>query len=860
MATPKPTTRTGAVRILIERPGRRPQVEIEPITVGIPFPAGELRAPDALRLCGPDGEPVPVQGRALERWADGSVRWALVDFQSTAADPSSCYALTWSARPPVAASSPIEVIERPGEVAVNTGAARFIVRTGGAFPFAHASIDGRDIVDASRSRLTAQDDRGRPLVARLDRVSIEESGALRSVVAASGHFVRGRRSVLDLIVRLHFFAGLTTVRAVVTVRNPRPAAHRGGFWELGDAGSILLEDLSLTVALPPGAAAEACCSPEPSLPFATADGRIELYQDSSGGANWQSRTHVDRDGQVAMRIQGYRLRDDRGERLGTRATPHAAVLSAGASVGIAMSAFWENFPKAIEAGAGEVVVRLWPHQHAGLHEIQGGEQKTHVLHVDVGDGGLRPLSWCRVPAVARAEPEWYAEAAATAYLSPASASADRTYLQLIEAAIEGPHSFAAKRELIDEYGWRHFGDLYADHEAVNHTGPEPLVSHYNNQYDAVGAFATQFMRTGDSRWRALMEDLAHHVVDIDTYHTDGDKAAYNHAMFWHTCHYVEAGRSTHRSYPHAPTVGGGGPSNEHNYSTGLALHYLMTGDPLSRETVIGLARWVVAMDDGARTPFRWLARGDTGLASQTRSETYQGPGRGAGYSIRTLLDGHRLSGDGAFLTKAEQLIRRTIHPSDALDDDGLLDREQRWSYTVFLQALGRYLDYKTELGQCDSMYAYGRACLLHYARWMREREYPYLDRPEQLEYPTETWAAQDARKSEVFDLAARYSSESERASFLGKAETFWRYTVDTLASMPSRTLTRPIVLLLGHGLLREHMVRHPGDRAPGVALEAERLDRRSAFEPQKVRAKRRFKWLAPTAASLAIVWWLARFV
>ena len=33
------------------------------------------------------------------------------------------------------------------------------------------------------------------------------------------------------------------------------------------------------------------------------------------------------------------------------------------------------------------------------------------------------------------------------------------------------------------------------------------------------------------------------------------------------------------------------------------------------------------------------------------------------------------------------------------------------------------------------MYAYARASLLHYARWMADHEVPYLSRPERLEYP-----------------------------------------------------------------------------------------------------------------------------
>ena len=60
----------------------------------------------------------------------------------------------------------------------------------------------------------------------------------------------------------------------------------------------------------------------------------------------------------------------------------------------------------------------------------------------------------------------------------------------------------------------------------------------------------------DPRWRVLMDDLARHVADIDIYHTVEDKAAYNGGLFWHTCHYVDAGTSTHRSYPRANGVCG----------------------------------------------------------------------------------------------------------------------------------------------------------------------------------------------------------------------------------------------------------------------------------------------------------------
>ena len=133
--------------------------------------------------------------------------------------------------------------------------------------------------------------------------------------------------------------------------------------------------------------------------------------------------------------------------------------------------------------------------------------------------------------------------------------------------------------MADEYGWRHFGDIYGDHEAVKHRGATPLMSHYNNQYDPVGGFLYQFWRTGDPRWWTQCLELAAHVADIDIYHTDQDKSGYNQGLFWHTCHYIDADRATHRSYPTGTS--GGGPSSEQNYTTGLMLHHLAFRRPAS---------------------------------------------------------------------------------------------------------------------------------------------------------------------------------------------------------------------------------------------------------------------------------------
>jgi hypothetical protein len=687
-------------------------------------------------------------------------------------------------------------------------------------------------------------------------MGLEEAGPLRACIRLDGDLAgAGVEPLGEYTARLHFFAGSSTVRFVITLRNPRKAEHPGGLWDLGNGGSVYVRDASFVVTLPGGdGPATLRCSPEPGAP-SEAGAVLELYQDSSGGANWKSSNHLNRHHVVPNAFCGYRLRLDGRERLGRRASPAVVVQRGPNTVALAMPYFWQNCPKAIEGSGDGLVLRLFPRQYADVHEIQGGEQKAHTFYVAFGPDDVTegPLTWCCVPTLARATPEWYCSAGVVPYLTPRAEDPHPEYLRLVDAAVEGDDTFEHKREVVDEYGWRHFGDIYGDHEAVFHNGPTPLVSHYNNQYDPIAGFAYQFLRSGDVRWWRLMDELAGHVIDIDIYHTDRDKSAYNHGLFWHTFHYVDADTGTHRSYPRAARVCGGGPGNEQNYTTGLMLHHFLTGDPASREAAIGLARWVIDRDDGRKTIFRWLDRGPTGLASASRTPLYHGPGRGAANSVSALLDGHRLTGDPAFLAKAEELIRRCIHPADDIPARNLLDAENRWFYTMFLQSLGRYLDYKAEGGQIDARYAYARASLLHYARWMAEHEYPYLDKPERLEYPTETWAAQDMRKSEIFKYAALHAEGEERSRFLERSEFFFRYSVTTLSGMKTRTLARPVVLLLSFGFMHAWFARHPDAGAPrGPNLPAD-LGPPEVFVPQKVRAKKRLLLLAGAAVAVAVL-------
>lgn len=810
----------------------------EPVTIGLPWSRGTVKDERLFRLIGPDGAEQVLQTQVLDRWSDGTVRWCLFDFLAT-----------WDGTTRDSGYR-IELGNDPRQNAPN------LERTKPRNLRFAASINSNQ-------------------VAELAVQGLEVAGPVRRRWKLAEQGMESCR----LFGYLDEFAGTKTVRIQLTIQNPQPADHPGGNWDLGNGGSVNLQFFNVYLD-PDDQAWEGVCRLSAEIGAAWMEAKREqrLHQHSSGGVNWNSSNHLDRNRQIPFDQRGYTVSNETGTVTGLRATPIATLENRDQLYGVAVPYFWQNFPMALISVPNSLTLQLVP----SPTELQGGEQKTHTFYLAYGKDTItdEPMVWCRSPIVAHASPEWYAASGALPYLTPRASDPHGKYLGLVDQAIEGPDSFLHKRERIDEYGWRNFGDVYGDHEAVYHKGPAPLISHYNNQYDCVLGFLAQFFRSGDLRWLSQGLECADHTSDIDIYHTDGDKAAYNRGLFWHTYHYADADTGTHRAYPKSITRGpteslttnmtelgetakqlkksyavGGGPSASHNYNAGLMYAYFLTGNPLYRDSALDLANFVFTMEDPSKTPFRFLSSESTGLATESGGGGYQGPGRASANSILALLVGHRLTGQRRYLEKAEQLIRRVVHPKQDLESLDLLNAELRWFYTMTLQALGEYLDVKAELNELDEHYLYARLTLLHYARWMAEKERPILDTPERLQYPTESWAAQDMRKVEVFQFAAKHATGEERARFLERAEWFFQYVQNTLPEFPTKSLCRPVILMMRYGWSRNWWRLNSNATAPepNVRKSADQFGNWTMFVPQKVRAIRRAKRIVIAGAFIASI-------
>ena len=781
----------------------------EPVRIGVPLPKGRWTQDSSFVIAHPDGYIHPCQAQCLKRWSDGSIKWLLVDFQAQVPALSTT---TWTLSQQDKQADwqhQVRIEEGADEWLVDTGAGRFYIDTHVFKPFKHVeSLSAEKVLDSSRCNVKLDGDT--LLKSVVDKLVIEDSGPYHAVICLHGHYIA---SPLLFKCRLHFYAGTMTVKVAMQLHNPQAAVHPQGLWDLGDQGSILLRSLCFCFDLPPALQKTIVCQPEigqAALEFSAGD-PVSIYQESSGGQAWQSPNHRNNTGQVPLTLKGYRLTD--GAKIvqqGERATPHVWVGTNAKGVAVASPLFWQEFPKQIIVSDKCIEVALFPECFPDVFELQGGEQKTHQFYVDFS-AERNSLTWACAPLDVLPAPEAFHASAVFADLPGDNDLVD----QFVSAA-----ELIAKREQIDEYGWRNFGEIYADHEAVGSDGSEPFISHYNGQYDFIGGAYRKAFATTDSQWRIIAAEMAQHLLDIDVYHTDLDREEYNRGLFWHTDHYVNAGLATHRAYSREQKAtyelhtGGGGPGAEHCYASGLVTHYFLTGQPDYKETTLDLAHWEVLSLNGPQTILAATKRFVDNLklwrssSSQQRLFPIYPLTRGTGNAITTCLDAYEVSGNCAWLKQIENILRRTLHPQDDIDLRDLLNAEIGWSYTVLLVAVTKYLDKKSELSQFDESFQHARLSLLHYADWMSENEYPYLDKPDILEYPNETWAAQDLRKSVIFYQAARYTSDKHQQElFVQKARFFYDYAEKELKKYLSSKYTRPVALILQNGWVGERLSR-----------------------------------------------------
>lgn len=775
-----------------------------PFTQGLCLPKGQLIQNDSWQVVGPNQIAWDAQTEVLDRWSDGSVRWLLASFVAAQvpADVVCCHLQPQASATSVSATT----------IRFNQQSAAYELRI-------QSAESTQPTEDTIRVQPELKDHEGNLLEIVSDDIQQEHCGPIRQVFVASAHLQSAPFVTLQL--RFEVWPQIGHIEIQTRIRNSRRAIHKGGLWDLGDPGSFLFTELAIRIDREGSASEQTLWKSSQNGTVRTLSSyeHVAITQLGSGGPAWACTNHTMADGRSSCVERGYRVASPAGPLSGHRSEPVVCVTGPDGSLTAAVPEFWQQFPGQISATGNTISVGLFPEISRQTYELQGGEQKTQSVWISTqtGDAQLRQLDWVYSPPSAIQSAKWIqsskvfqwfpGELSPTIYPNTVIENGDTGRLAgYLYEATTGQHSFDARRQTIDEYGWRNFGDIPADHEQTHYSGSNTIVSHYNNQFDLILGGILNMAASGDAKWRQFFDPMARHVMDIDIYHTDEDRSAFSGGLFWHTDHYVDAHTATHRTYSRINAEGrdfyGGGPACEHNYTTGLLYYYYLTGNPEAKESVLTLANWVIAMDDGSRTIWGLLDSGPTGIASNTVLDDFHGPGRGVGNSINALLDAWLLTLDDRYRTKADELIRRAVHPTQNCDELHLIDAEGHWSYTVCLTALGRYLAVKLEADQQDEMYAYVRDTLVNYGRWMAGHERPSLSEPDKLQYPTEAWAAQDFRKANVLRIAAACCDDPElEAAMRRKADELNDAAWRDLYSFDDRHLTaRCFSIVMTEGL------------------------------------------------------------
>jgi len=408
----------------------------EPVTVGVPFPKGLLKEESSLRLHDSQYGNLPLQTEPLAVWPDGSAKWILLDFQVTV-DANTTKELKLTIQSSISMDkestenkAEISIKHDSNSININTNTASFFINTGVFKPFNRVVVGDNDILNSTESKVILTDESGTEYGPHINNIFIETEGELRTTLKVEGEFRSSNRSSFaNFVSRVSFFANSSIVKIDFTIHNPQAAKHPGGLWDLGDPGSIFFDDLSICATLnsnelsamnnelhnDPSTISYRLNDESSALNYQSSANSYELncasnliiYQDSSGGENWKSLNHVNRNGEVKNSFRGYRVYSDK-EIIsdGLRANPTISIKDNDKQISCAVQNFWQNFPKALEVKGNTMIIRMFPHQYDDVFELQGGEQKTHTIFLSFDQrlSDKTGLEWIQNPLIPKINP------------------------------------------------------------------------------------------------------------------------------------------------------------------------------------------------------------------------------------------------------------------------------------------------------------------------------------------------------------------------------------------------------------------------------------------------------------------------
>ena len=556
----------------------------EPVTVGLPFPAGMVGIRNGSPQLAVDGSR-EYQFRTLKKWPDGSAKWVLVDFQADvkAGRINDIFKMVSGN-----GTTPGKLAEDKRDmILIDTGAMQVEVNKKGFNLFNQVIVAGKEIVVKGASRgIVLQGEDETLYMGAGDHeawVIIEENGPIRAVVRADGAHVGNGSRMLDYTVRMHFYKGKSRVRVFYTLRNGNKNQFEHAY----------LTSLDLITRIPISGKAVAKVSSHKGIlqeDLSNSLGNLIYYQAVSGfpqkydGDSFYYHAPIAadpaREEEKGFLQEGYWIWRDGNELIMGKKNeyPDLAFMDvsnakgAGVTAGIRFAAGW--WPKAIRArNDGTLEVSLWPREKEAGYWIRFGSHTTFEIMFDFHAEANEPVAVMKkfqYPLVAKAHPDWY------------SANSEGIYpLYKFLSSGDEAKFFKDKR-------WEYLvGQRYPKMEIFRY--------HYwgtggpRNQHDFARIDLVNFLReTGDalrgSEYFLGAEARFNYNADWSIYHSDNYDLSATGKGIWQLPSPPENSDKAELAKVFFEF--------EHPHWYGLPLYYYLTGDERIKEAVMDWAEYV----------------------------------------------------------------------------------------------------------------------------------------------------------------------------------------------------------------------------------------------------------------------------
>ncbi|MFI5396860.1 MAG: beta-L-arabinofuranosidase domain-containing protein [Candidatus Binatia bacterium] len=525
-----------------------------PITAGVPFPSGAVRDVSRLVISDDANVSTPLQSRVLSHWPDGSVRWALLDWQVDL-QPQQERRYRVATGDSVAAGQGVQVHDLADRIDVHTGPLQFSVPKDRFAWLQQVRLEGTEIVSGPIASAFNID--GKRVEAQVPTtVRITESGPLRVRIEIRGHYATS----FDYVVRVDAFAGQPFVRIFHTFEQHSPEPY------------IFVRQISAMIPLALRGGAWYRAGQEKAVEFSgklTADG-FTLVQE-----------------------------DNETLRVGTAQRPgHAAgwadVGDDKHGVAVAARFFWQQYPQSFSLRPNGITYNLWAPEEKPAR-VGMGAAKTHevVLYFH----GKKPppqitLAAVTEPVLAWADPNWTVATGALRNSVAPSPAAD-AFLGELAAAYQRYQAGAAKERWDDSgyvkcpdpaherprhgfFGMFNWGDW---NYPKYHDTTKGCDAWGNLEYDMTQVLALAYAATGAGAYHEGMVAAARHFMDVD-----------------HVYYQYQRPKWTGMNHPKNPlhfTFELGGVDIGHTWTEGLLSYYYLTGDERSLDAARGIADYLV---------------------------------------------------------------------------------------------------------------------------------------------------------------------------------------------------------------------------------------------------------------------------